>query len=277
MSPVGHGARRQRGFALLVVLWSMPLLALVGTHVTATGRVEAQLAGNLRQAAVAEAAADGATYEAIFHLLDTAPRRWLPDGLPREIALPGGGLAVVTVRSEAGKVNPNIATMGLWKALLGQLGADPAAAASLAAAILDWRTIGPRPRPGGAKEPQYRAAGRDYAPPGRPFESIEELGLVLGMTPALADRLAPYLSLYQNGAPDPRMADPLVLRAMADAADVGQDAELDAEADPATVVLITAAVTLPGRARFTRQAHIRIGLGTRGRRWQVLTWRAVAA
>ena len=109
--------RRERGFALLLVLWSMALLALLGAHVVATGRAELQLAGNLRGAAAAEAAADGAVHAAIFHLLDASPQRWLPDGMAREMALPGGALAVVRVESEQGKVNPNLASLPLMRAL----------------------------------------------------------------------------------------------------------------------------------------------------------------
>lgn len=270
----GTAAGREGGFALLVVLWSLALLALIGTHVTTTGRSEAQLAANLRGAAAAEAAADGALHRAVFHLLDPSPRRWPPDGVPREIALPGGGVAVVRAESEAGKINPNLAPAGLLGALLLHLGAEPRAAASIAASILDWRTAGQRPRPNGAKEPQYRAAGRDYAPPGRPFESLDELGLVLGMTPELLARLAPFLSIYQAGEPDLRFAHPLVAQAVVDAAGAGLDREGAPDTDAAPVVVVTAAATLPGGARFTRRAHVRLGPGTRGRGWQILTWRA---
>ncbi len=270
---VSGAAKREGGFALLVVLWSLALLALIGTHVTATGRSEAQLAANLRGAAAAEAAADGALHRTVFHLLDPSPRRWLPDGIPREIALPGGGVAVVRAESEAGKSNPNLAPAGLLQALLLGAGADPRAAASLGAAILDWRTAGQRPRPNGAKEPQYRAAGRDYAPPGRPFESLDELGLVLGMTPELLARLTPFLSVYQTGDPDLRIAHPAVAQAVADAARAGLDADAEPDADAASVVVVTAGAVLPGGARFTRRAHVRLGPGARGRGWQILTWR----
>ncbi len=266
---------REGGFALLIVLWSLALLALIGTHVTATGRTETQLAANLRGAAAAEAAADGALHQAVFHLLDPSPRRWPPDGAPREIALPGGAVAVVRIESEQGKVNPNLATAGQLHALLLRLGAEPRAAASLAAAILDWRTPGQQPRTNGAKEPQYRAAGRDYAPPGRPFESLDELGLVLGMTPELLGRLAPFLSVYQSGDPDLRLAHPIVAQAMADAVGRGEDVEGAPEADAAPVVVVTASAVLPGGARFARQAHVRLGPSARGRAWQILTWRAV--
>jgi general secretion pathway protein K len=178
---------------------------------------------------------------------------------------------VLRIESEQGKVNPNLATPRLLEALLLQLGTDPRMAASLAAAILDWRTAGLRPRPGGAKEPQYRAAGRDYAPPGRPFESLEELGLVLGMTPALLARLSPFVSIYQDGEPDPRLAHPVVLQAMRTA--LGAEEDRQANTDAVPVVTITATALLPGGARFTRQAQVRLGPGGRGRGWQVLTWR----
>ena len=47
----------QRGFALLIVLWTLPLLALLGTQLLATSRQDTQLARNLLDAAVLEAAA----------------------------------------------------------------------------------------------------------------------------------------------------------------------------------------------------------------------------
>jgi general secretion pathway protein K len=229
---------------------------------------------------VAEAAADGAVHQAIFRLLAPAAQRWPADGLERALALPGGAAGLLRIESERGKVNPNLASAPLLQALLLQLGAEPRAAAGLAAAILDWRTAGLRPRPGGAKEPQYRAAGLAWAPPGRPFESLEELGLVLGMTPPLLAGLAPYLSIHQGAEPDPRFAAPPVLQALRTA----QGAEEEQAADPETaeVVTVTAAVALPGGARFTRRAVVRLGPGGQGterrgpegrdRGWQVLEW-----
>lgn len=60
---------RERGFALLIVLWSMALLALMITTVLANGRTAITLAGNVRDAAAADARADGAINEALFHAL----------------------------------------------------------------------------------------------------------------------------------------------------------------------------------------------------------------
>ncbi|WP_431267089.1 general secretion pathway protein GspK [Dankookia sp. P2] len=275
MRPAGAATRiggpglREGGFALLLVLWSLALLALIGTQVAATGRAEALLAANLRTAAMAEAAADGAVHQAVFHLLAPPGQRWPADGLAREVALPGSATALLRVESEQGKLNPNLASAPVLAALLQQLGAEPRAATGLAAAILDWRSAGLRPRPGGAKEPQYRAAGRDYGPPGRPFESIAELGLVLGMTPALLARLSPFLSIHQGRSPTPALPP---RRCCALRTAQGAEEELAADPDAAPVVAITAAVALPGGARFARRAVVRLGPGGRGRGWQVLEW-----
>jgi Tfp pilus assembly protein PilX len=57
---------RDGGFALLTVLWTVALLALLTTRTAAAGRTEAQLAGNLRDAAAADVVADGAAHEAVY-------------------------------------------------------------------------------------------------------------------------------------------------------------------------------------------------------------------
>ena len=66
---------RDRGFALLIVLWTVALLALLATWITAAGRTEAQLAGNLRDAATADLVADGTAHEAVFYLPATGVGR----------------------------------------------------------------------------------------------------------------------------------------------------------------------------------------------------------
>ena len=115
---------RQRGFALLIVLWTLPLLALLGTQLVATSRQHIQLAHNLIDAAALEAAANGAVQQAIFGVLDSSPRHWRPDGSIHVVRL-GGAIVAVRVEDEADKVNPNIASPKLLQALLFQAGADP--------------------------------------------------------------------------------------------------------------------------------------------------------
>ena len=65
-----EASETDRGFALLLVLWTMALLALLGAQVTGAGRAETRLAAALRSGAQLQAAADGAIYETIWHVLD---------------------------------------------------------------------------------------------------------------------------------------------------------------------------------------------------------------
>jgi general secretion pathway protein K len=264
-------ARRERGFALLIVLWTVVLLALLVTHLTASGRASAQLAGNLRDAAVLQAAADGAVQAAAFHVLDTSARHWPADGAAHTIRDPA---AIVSVRvdSEAGKINPNTAQPELLRALLHVTGADTATAARLAGSMVVWRFPDAQNTFGGATTAQYRDAGRDYGPPGAPFQSIAEIGLVLGMTPDILARIAPYLSIAHDGAPDPRVAAPAVLAAIREA--TGADPQPQSGAPDERVVSITATASDARGGRFERRAIVRIGASDKIGLFQILTWEA---
>jgi len=265
----GSALRREAGFALLIVLWALVLLALILTQLLSAGRSEAQLAGNLRNAAVAEAVADGGVADAIFHLLGSGAQAWPPRG--SHALRIGRGVAEVTVESLSGKVNPNTAGQPLLGVLIGLCGRGAADAARLAQAIAAWRT----PPGEDAGSPAvgavaYRAAGLDYAPPGLPFQTDEELGLVLGMTPATFVCLAPHMSLYQEGDPSLQTDDPFVARALAMLAQQG-GLTSNAVQDPPQVVRITSTATVAG-GRFVRRATVRLTPGEDGRPYRILTW-----
>lgn len=274
---------REGGFALLIVLWSVVLLALLATGITARGRSDIQLAANLRGAAVAEAAADGAVQAAAFHLLDPA-EPWQADGQQRETQVPG---AIVSIRieDEAGKINPNTASLELLRALLQAVGANQQQSSGLAASIVEWRfprgarpgglasapLIGPPPAPdSGAAMQRYRSAGLDYGPPGAPFETMRELGLVLGMTPALLASITPYLSLLNDTDPDPRRAAPVVLQAISEA--VGPIPAKSGPPPPTRIVTVTAVAQTPSGSRFTRHAALRLGRSRKEPLITVVDW-----
>ena len=259
---------RERGFALLIVLWSVVLLSLLGTGITASGRTDIQLAANLRAAARAEAAADGAIQEAAFHLVDPASP-WAADRQPH--ASRNAAVAIeIRIEDESGKINPNTATPELLRALLHAVDADARTSDELPIAIADWRFPGSNARPGAAKAPQYRAAGLPYAPPGAPFESLDELGAVLGMTPALLARLVPHLSIYNDRDPSPQRADPIVRQALREV--YGPLPEAAGRGTPLRTVTVTASAQTAEGARFVRRATLRLGSGPKDAPVQVLTW-----
>ena len=119
----------------------------------------------------------------------------------------------LTVQDEAGKIDLNMVQPDLLLRLLTSAGVDLMAAQTLADRILDWRDPGIGERLNGAKASEYRAAGYAYGPRNGPFESVEELKLVMGMTPDLFDAIAPALTVYsQTPWVDPTFAPPEVLR-----------------------------------------------------------------
>ena len=264
----GPGAE-QRGFALLLVLWTLVLMTLVVSSLIAGGRGEVRLAANLRAAAVAEALADGAVHEAIFRVLDPSDAGWRVDGTTRQVSLPGGRVAL-RIEDQAGLVNPNTVSDALMQALLRRVGADQRQAQSITAAIADWRFPAAAPRPLGAKAPQYAQAGLAYGPPEAPFRSITEISLVLGMTPALFAQLAPHLTVWREGDPVPALASPLVQEAIRDATGV-RDFAPPPQGGLRVLTISSAARSAEG-GRFTRRSVVRLGSALAERPYRILTW-----
>lgn len=238
---------RERGFALLIVLWSMALLALLMSTLLANGRTAINLAGNVRDEAAARARADGAINEALFHVLAENAQHWAPDGTWH--VLPGA--VKVRVRSPDGLINPNLASTNLLTGFLRACGAGQAQAKKLADAIIDWRTPPLSDAAEAARKQRYRQAGLHFAPPGAPFADLAELGAVIGMTPALLKKMMPYMSLYQTDEPDPVLAPPLVLRALKLANDPGALPTGFQGSFP--TVTIEAEADGPGHARVIRR------------------------
>jgi general secretion pathway protein K len=260
----------ERGFALLIVLWTLALVALLVSHVLADSRTELKLTANLQTNAVAEEVADGAVYQATFRLM---AGQWAADGVGRQLPI-GAGIVELRIVDLAGRINPNLVSPQVMRQLLVEVGAPPAQADRVAAAMEDWRTEGDEPQPLGAKAPQYLAAHRGYVPTGQPFRNLQEIGLVLGMTPALLAALTPHLSVFAPGTSEPLFADPLVARALG--AEDGTPAPAADQGEPQgpEVVEITAAAFGPAGARFTRHAVIRFAPPSRGNPnpWRILSW-----
>jgi general secretion pathway protein K len=256
---VGHS----RGFALLIVLWALVPLAFLFMTLAVLGRRNAELAFDVRAAATLEAAADGAVNTGIFDILRNGIR-----STRQVVRLPGASVAL-DILPLSGLVNPNDASAELLRALFHRLGVADPEAASLASAIVDWRTPGQSARPGGARALEYRQAGLSYAPPGAPFESLDELGLVLRMSPSLQRALEPYMSIYA-GTPDPAVAPPVVRDALQAIGILNTSATLDTQ-----VVQITATAIGAGPARTVRRAIVRFAPSATGRNWRVLSWQTV--
>ena len=190
---------RQRGVALVLVLWVMTLLAVIAGNFAFSMRSEAQIARNLLVNAQAKARADAGVQLAWFELVKPSadPQRWQANGVAHEFMLDGTQVRV-SILDESGKIDLNTAPDELMKGLFKAAGLSEEASVRLLNAVLDWRSPGNLRRLNGAKEEQYRAAGKNYGPPNAPFETVDELQRILGMSADLYSSLAPTLTVYSR-------------------------------------------------------------------------------
>jgi general secretion pathway protein K len=264
--------RRSGGFALIIVLWTLVLIAFIVAQVTASGRTEIRIAGNLVADAVAEAADDGAIFAALFNLADPNPaQRWPLDGTVHELTI-GNSRVIVRLEDEAGRINPNSASPALLEALLRVTGSDPETARRLVEAIGEWVGSAPAARPQNAVLADYSAAGLDYGPPSAPIESLDELGRVIGMTPAVLAAIRPHLTLFGPPEPNPASADPVVAAALAEVSPPSQTPNPPNQPSfDLLTVRIEASAVGPGTARVSKTAIARVGAMLPGG-YSVLAW-----
>jgi general secretion pathway protein K len=208
----------------MVVLWYLVLIAAVATYLMAHGRSEIAIARNIKAAAIAEALSDAAVAEAAFNLsARPTSERWELNGEPHVMSRPDGE-ATIRVYDESQKINPNLASDALIAALFQTVGVERARAIRLGSSMADWVDAGSEPRRFGAELPEYVAAGRSYGPANAAIENLDDLMLVLGMTPEALALVRPYLTIHTDSAqPEAQGAPSTVRRALALAARAAVD------------------------------------------------------
>lgn len=207
--------RHQRGVALLVVMWACTLLAILLGGYAVLARTEGNQANYQFEQARAHYAAKAGLMRAIYAL--QAPNvndRWIADGRVYPFAFDQAKVGV-SVIAESGKVDLNAATPDILTNLFRNAGVDAGHAAAIAQAIVDWRSFPISPQQVAQRNAMYAAAGRDYGPRNGPFASVEELQMVLGITPALYEKVSPYVTIWSGrSSPDQTTAPLLALASL---------------------------------------------------------------
>lgn len=197
----GRPGRRERGIALVLVIWVVTLLLVISGSFLYAMRTDARAARNVALIARGDALAQAAVSRALMELFKPqgAPDVWKREGAAREWAFDG---AAVRVRfsDESAKIDINTANNELLRGLFRFAGLGEEEAAALLDAVLDWRDQDALKRPNGAEEPEYAQAGFKGRPANYPFQSAEELQLVLGMRPEVYQRIAPMITIYSRQA-----------------------------------------------------------------------------
>lgn len=189
----------QRGVALVLVVWvATLLLAIAGSFLYST-RTDAGAMRNAALLARAEAIALGAVARALLEVQKPAglPGVWRRGPVPRQWLFEGAKVRV-TLTDESAKLDINSANDALLRSLLRSTGMDPDESARVLDAILDWRDADSLRRPNGAEEREYAEAGLAWRPANQPFQAVEELRLVLGLSPTAYQHIAPMSTVYSR-------------------------------------------------------------------------------
>ena len=217
------------------MVWTISLLALLVAALGArciaaldfTDRLGRQfqasyIARSALQCAVALLKADATSFDGQSEIWMNAPelfeRKPFGDGTFSLLyPLTEGGVTKTRYGflDENRKINLNTATEEILRNLIQEVGhLRESEILGIVDSVLDWRDEDNEKRGYGAEDFDYLGMEHAYECKDAPFESVEELLLVRGVTPELFARITPYLTVYGSGVVNLNTAPPEVLRAL---------------------------------------------------------------
>ncbi len=211
--------RSERGVALMMVLWIFMVLTVLVAEFSRGMRDDAVATQNMAEEVQARGVALAGVTQGIYRTLrahadntedETAdmadPDDWLPDGTWHEAAY-GGGTYSVRLMDETGKISLNRVDEAMLRRILTNVGVAGDEQEELTDAILDWRDVDDLKRLHGVESEYYLKLPEPYAAKNGPFDSVDELLLVRGITQELyygvdgAGPKKPGLKLKKNDSP----------------------------------------------------------------------------
>ena len=191
---------RERGLALVLVLWLLSLMMIMAASFSLTVDREASVIAGIKSNARATAAAEsGLSYAEMMLLHPDQNKRWHTDGSIYEIQYLDA-LVRIRMLAESGKIDINKADQKQLASLMRLAPLTEEEQTPLVSAILDWRDADDLINIEGAEKQQYRDAKLKYQPRNKPFQSIEELQMVLGMNESVLDWLEPRITVYSGSS-----------------------------------------------------------------------------
>jgi general secretion pathway protein K len=206
-SPLRYGrndiSNRQvhnRGVALVLVLWILAFLSVLVGEFCLAMRTEINITTNFKEETLsyyyAKAGVSLATHRLLYGGI--FPRSVEDDEEPQDekaaewhlgSKIPpisfGEGRIEIEIENESGKININYAGSGLLKMMLNPFDLDEEDKDVIVDSILDWRDPDDLYRLNGAEDEYYESLAHPYRTKNGPFDSVEELLLVRGVTPEI--------------------------------------------------------------------------------------------
>lgn len=208
-----EGPTGERGAALLTVLLLVAVMAVIASTALERLALATRMTGNSGGIDQARAYADAGTDIIRLRIGDvvalqpgktTLQGGWM--GTPQALPVPGG-LATARVTDGGNCFNLNSVVEGederslmarsigvlQFQGLMQVLGIDPRSAQQVAISVADWIDTDGVPQPGGAEDEVYAQASTPYRTANRFMVDPSELRVINGVTPAIYDRVRPWV------------------------------------------------------------------------------------
>ncbi|HET7932184.1 MAG TPA: type II secretion system protein GspK [Rhodanobacteraceae bacterium] len=275
---------RERGTALLLVLWVTVLLAALLAGVAAATRSHGEAALYGSEHVRAELAAQAGLAHAVAGLgAQSQAERWIPDGRAYHFDFDGAKVSVRVV-DVGGLFDLNATPPDMLQRLFVAAGADAALANQMAGTIAGWRAP-----PRGVGDVAHG-----------PIRSLDQLAALPGVDAALFTKLQPAVTVFSGrNFPDASYAGPIALEALRGiSAGAAETLVRDRRARPAgagagngvatgavaggalvagyggTVERVFASAVLPDGTRADLDVTLRLALtAASARPYKVLDWR----
>jgi len=185
----------QRGVALIIVLWIFIFLFVLAMDFSASVREDGMAAYRYAQETEGYYLALAGFQKGVYELMRQMPQQQQAQARQQQgndlfeadwkTGTLGGGTYEVRFIDEASKFNINRADDTLLRTIFTNLGIDPQLVNILTDSILDWRDEDDLHRPNGAENDYYQGLSPPYTARNGPFDSVEDLLWVRGVTPEL--------------------------------------------------------------------------------------------
>ncbi len=195
--------KSQNGIALFLVLWVLVLLTAIVGEFCYVMRTEVNIVRNFKEMTQSYYIAQAGLNRALFELIksetagfkaesgnekgkeyDEDKIEWRINADIPAIAFAGGEFEVM-IGNESGKVNINKADKKLLKIMLSRFELEDLEKDVIVDSIMDWRDKDRLHHLNGAEDDYYLSLSEPYECKDDYFDSIEELLLVKGVTPAI--------------------------------------------------------------------------------------------
>jgi general secretion pathway protein K len=195
--PGQAGRSSERGFVIVAVLWILVALSALAVIFSVYLSNSARALGATDIGVPTEALASAGLELTAYQLLRADDKDRPVEGTFR-FRMDQAEVSV-SFTSEAARVDLNKASKDMLSNLFEVLGTEPKAAGDIADRIVGWRTK-VKPQAANDEEALYLASGLGYSPRQGPFAHVSELSLVLGISPALVERVLPFVTVYSKAA-----------------------------------------------------------------------------